>query len=84
MRFVNNQGDDLGLLPVSEVLGIDSLSKPITGFWEPLICVSFLPDDNVIIFCYHRLDKICYVFLYSFKDNNLLGQPLEIEVENCT
>ena len=65
VQVVNEQGDDLGLLEVSDVLNIDDKSKPITGFWEPLITVSFLADNSLFVSCYHRMEMKNYMFIYS-------------------
>ena len=78
VRVINNKGQDLGTVNVSEILGIDEDSKPITGFWEPLITVSFLPEnDNMFISCYHRMHMINYCFIYDYKSKQVVGNLSE-------
>lgn len=51
-------GEELDHFDVSEHLVLDDLSKPITGFWEPLITSSFIPGDggmDLFIVVYHRI-----------------------------
>lgn len=84
VQVVSVQGDDLGLLPVSEVLQIDQESKPITGFWEPLITVSFLPGDNIFVSCYHRMEMKNYMFIFSYKEGQLLSEIISVDIEDCT
>jgi len=66
VNIVNNQGHEVDTINVSEFLELDNLSKPISGFWEPLICACFIPapgepkdvkanQHTVFIACYHRL-----------------------------
>jgi len=64
---INNKGETLDDINVSEIVGLNDLSKPITGFWEPLICACFIEDNNLLITVYHRLQKEEYHFSYSFK-----------------
>lgn len=85
VRVVNNLGEDLGIVNVSEILGIDDESKPITGFWEPLITVSFLPEnDNLLVSCYHRKNMINYCFIYDYKSKQVLGDFSQFHFENCS
>lgn len=46
MQVFDNQGTDLATLDVNEVLEIDDGSKPVTGFYEPLITIAFKPDTT--------------------------------------
>ena len=54
----DKNGKDVVNINVSDVLTIkDAESKPITGFWEPVIVACFLPDDRIFIAPYHRIEK---------------------------
>ena len=55
--FIDNKGTIIDDLDVSKLLQLDDESKPISGFFEPLITVSFLPNDKAIIAVYHRIQK---------------------------
>ena len=81
--FFDEHGKELDLLNVSQKLAIDDKSKPITGFWEPLITVCFV-ERNVFISAYHRFQRKQYHFLYSFFDKKVLSQVMVNEIKDCT
>ena len=66
------------------MLGLDDQSKPVTGFWEPLITVAFLSDDNVFISCYHRFRRENYHFIYSYVERRPLSDVTVTVIEKCT
>lgn len=80
LSVVNNKGEELDNLNVSKLLSLDEQSKPITGFWEPLITCAFIPDDNLFVSCYHRIQKRQYHFLYSFHKQKPLSEPIMTEI----
>lgn len=84
VNVINDQDEDLDILDVSELLNLDDQSKPITGFWEPLITVAFIPEGNLFINAYHRLQKTSYHFNYSYKTKKVLNQPVVTKMEQCT
>lgn len=58
--FIEQKGNDgiiVDNLDVNKLLVIDNLSKPISGFREPLITCAVLPDENVFISAYHRIQR---------------------------
>lgn len=66
-------------------MGIDDESKPISGFWEPLITVSFLPDnDNLFVSCYHRINMVNYSFVYDYKAGQLVSEVSWYQFEDCS
>ena len=69
MSVVSNTGEELTNLDVTEILEIDDGSKPVEGFYEPLITSNFLSDEIIRVSTYHRMDKIQYHFNYNFKEN---------------
>jgi len=60
--MVDDKAIDVETLNVTDVLGIDRESLPITGFWEPLITAVFIPGNNLFISAYHRMNKVLYNF----------------------
>lgn len=82
--FMNQTGKVLRQLNVSEHLVIDDLSKPITGFWEPLITAAFIDNDRVLVAVYHRIQKKQYHFTYSVSKGKSLSQTTVLEIKNCT
>lgn len=75
---------ELVTLNVSEHLGLDDKSKPITGFWEPLITASFIKMDSLFVSAYHRLQKKQYHFIYDYKNKQPKSPTFEQEIKNCT
>jgi len=53
--IIDNKGVILDNLDVNKVLALDNLSKPISGFREPLITVCVLPDESIFVSAYHRM-----------------------------
>lgn len=84
VSFMNNQGEELDNLAISEKLFLDDLSKPITGFWEPLVTCCFIQNDDVFISAYHREQKKQYHFTYSYKEKKMLCDPQIHEIPKCT
>ena len=44
-----NSGEILEDLEVQEICGLDQLSQPIDGFYEPLITVAFITDEVLYV-----------------------------------
>lgn len=53
---INNQGVVLDEIDVTALFDLNDKSKPVTGFWEPLITSNFITDDDLYIAVYHRVD----------------------------
>jgi hypothetical protein len=54
LRVLDQEGNTLDDLDVTEVLEIDNESKPINGQHEPLISCSFIQGDDLFVSVYHR------------------------------
>jgi|TARA_B110000285_G_C15101778_1_gene605411 hypothetical protein len=76
VSVVDNKGGELDNLDVTEHLGLDTLSKPITGFWEPMITCCFIENDDLFIQVYHRLHKKQYHFTYSYTKHDNLSNTI--------
>ena len=64
IEVISNQGKVVRSLNVSKFIKIDDKSKPLCGFWEPLITGVFIDDDTLFIAAYHRLNMDQYHFTY--------------------
>tara|TARA_B110000285_G_C15078108_1_gene591907 strand:+ start:162 stop:1631 length:1470 start_codon:yes stop_codon:yes gene_type:complete len=84
VNVIDDTGKEHDLLDVSQLLHLDAQSKPITGFWEPLITAVFIPGGDLFINAYHRLQKKSYHFTYSYKTQKALCQPMINEIKDCT
>ena len=84
VSILDNTGKELDHLNVTQLLALDDHSKPITGFWEPLITSVFIPDDNIFVSCYHRKQHKQYHFTYSWKTKSLISRVTVTEIKDCT
>jgi len=67
LSVIAHDGEELATLNVSELLGIDALSLPVTGFFEPLITCCFMNNEDIFVHVYHRLERMSYYFTYSYQ-----------------
>lgn len=79
VRVIDNFGETLHEVDVSEIINTDRGSKPIEGQNEPMIVCSFIADDNLFISAYHRKERNQYSFTYSYKEEKALS---EVSVSN--
>jgi hypothetical protein len=89
VSIFNNEGEDIDTINVSNIISdeiLDVESKPITGFFEPLITCCFIEDDNLLVQVYHRIQKKHYHFTYSYKELKILSDYVvtPIKEKNCT
>ena len=93
--FINNKGDIIDNLEISDLIDdIDEESKPLSGFYEPLISAVFIPNDDpdkadepetkAFVSVYHRMTKIQYHFTYNFINKELASEIKQVEIKNCT
>ena len=82
-------------LEISDLIeDIDEESKPLSGFYEPLISAVFIPSDDpekseepesrAFISLYHRFTKTQYHFTYDFNKKERTSEIVETQIENCT
>jgi hypothetical protein len=72
MAVFDKFGKDIANINVNETLGIDERSKPITGFYEPLITIAFKPNCNeFLVSVYHRYERVLYSFVFDYSDNSI-------------
>jgi hypothetical protein len=88
VKVISTAGEELDHFDVSKHLVIDDQSKPITGFWEPLITSVFIPGEggqDLFITAYHRTERKQYNFTYSFREKKVLSGTTVSEItKNCT
>lgn len=84
LKILNNRGTELDKIDLNKFLNIDDTSKPITGFWEPLVCACFIEGDDLFVAVYHRLERIQYHFTYSFRQKKPLSTTTKTLIEGCT
>jgi len=78
------KGHDIVTINVTDLLVLNDLSKPITGFWEPLIVLTFLPDSKLFVAPYHRFEKKQYHFLYDIKKKETISNVVSSAIGDCT
>ena len=68
ISIVDNKGEELNNIIVNGIVKIDDRSKPVTGFYEPLITTAVLPNEDIFVSVYHRYKMKQYHFIYKHKD----------------
>ena len=74
-------GEEVDHINVSRLLHLDKKSKPIEGFWEPMITCVFIPANpqnpklgsSLVICVYHRFERRQYHFSYSIQEKKMIG-----------
>ena len=82
VMFIDNKGNVLDDLNVSKLLSLNDESTPISGFFEPLITVCFLPNAKAMIAVYHRIQQKQYHFIYSYKDKKMEGKTIQTAIQD--
>jgi hypothetical protein len=82
--FINDKGEVLDTLDVTDLLKIDEQSTPITGFMEPLITTCFIKNREVFVQAYHRIEKKHYHFIYDYGLKQVLNQTTASELKDCS
>lgn len=84
MRVFDNKGTDIAEVNVSEYLGIDDKSKPVTGFYEPLITLSFKSKSNeILVSVYHRFARDLHSFVFDFVTGEFSHRDT-LHIGNCS
>ena len=74
VRVLDNTGAQKCELDVSNIVKLDTESKPISGQEEPMITCAFIPNEDLFISVYHRRLKKQIHFTYSWKQNKVLSE----------
>ena len=69
---------------VSQFIRIDDKSKPLAGFWEPLIVGAFINDDTLFIAAYHRINMRQYHFTYKISSDKFLCKPVVSHIKEAS
>jgi len=81
---MEKEGEEIQTLNVSDLLKLGDDSKGIHGFWEPMITISFMPNNKIFIGVYHRMEMQQYHFIYEINQSTEDLQFYMKEIENCT
>lgn len=65
----SNKGQVIDTLDLNEQFSMDTDSKPIFGFFNPMVTCCFVKDDNIFISAYHRDTFTQYNSIYSYKEH---------------
>jgi hypothetical protein len=64
----DNKGNDLSSFEINSIIEIDDESKPITGFFEPLVTCFFVSEKTeLFIQVYHRENQLSYYFIHNYE-----------------
>ena len=75
---INNEGTVLDQIDVTAIFDLNHESKPITGFWEPLITSNFISPNDLFIAVYHRIDKMQHFITYNFVDKKVTSDKFNV------
>ena len=84
VSVLDMKGEELDNIDVSDHLKLDRKSQPISGFYEPIMTCCFLPNDDLYINAYHRIEKKHYHFKYSYKDKKIISEVIERNIEDTS
>lgn len=77
-------GEELANLDMNAVFGMDQESKPIVGFYQPMLTACFVKDDDLFLQGFHRLTGRHYVVLYSYKTRQFLQEMQTLDIPGTT
>ena len=65
----DNTGKVLDTLDLNKEFSVEPESKPIFGFFYPMVTACFVKDDNIFISAYLRESFTQYNSIYSYKEH---------------
>jgi hypothetical protein len=80
----DNKGTKLSSLDLNELIGLDKQSKPIMGFFQPMVTACFVKDDDIYISVFHRKLIKQYNFIYSYKEQQIVKEVSTTDVNAST
>mgnify|MGYP006952841062 CR=1 FL=1 len=80
----NNTGKVLSTIGLNRACGIDEGSKPIVGFFQPMITCCFIQEDLIYFTVHHRVTSMCYNFIYSHATDSVLSRVGETRIKDST
>jgi hypothetical protein len=80
----NNTGKVLSKIGLNRACGIDEGSKPIVGFFQPMITCCFIQEDLIYFTVHHRVTSMCYNFIYSHATDSVLSRVGETRIKHST
>jgi hypothetical protein len=63
---------------------MDQESKPIVGFYQPMLTACFVKDDDLFLQGFHRLEGRHYMVLYSYKTRQFLQELQTVDLPETT
>jgi len=71
--IIDNKGTTIKDMDFNQICEFDERSKPIMGFYQPMITACFIQNDDIFFSVHHRFDNIQKSFIYSYKEDQILS-----------
>ena len=75
IKVLSNTGQELANLDLNTMLKLDRGSKPIMGFFQPMITACFLPNDDLFINVFHRPTMMHHHLICSLSTKSITAGP---------
>jgi len=72
--IIDNKGNMLKNMCLNSITGFDKKSKPIMGFYQPMVTACFIQNDDLFFSVHHRFEHIQKSFIYSWKEDKILSE----------
>lgn len=82
--IIDNKGNMIKNMCFNEICGFDNKSKPIMGFYQPMITACFIQNDDLFFSIHHRIENIQKSFIYSWKQDQILSEIGQVKLEEST
>ena len=82
--IIDNKGNLIKNMCFNKKCDFDNKSKPIMGFFQPMITACFIQDDDLFFSVYHRMEHIQKSFIYSWKKDQMLSEISHNELLDST
>ena len=82
--IIDNKGNMIKNMCLNSICDFDKRSKPIMGFYQPMITACFIQNDDIFFSVHHRFDNVQKMFIYSYKEDKMLSEISTISLEGST
>jgi len=75
IKVLSSTGQELANLDLNTMLKLDRGSKPIMGFFQPMVTACFLPNNDLFINVFHRPTMIHHNLICSLSTKSITAGP---------
>jgi len=85
LLVVKNTGEVVSTIEINPICGLgDDCCKPIIGQPNPMVTACFDHNDDIYVSAFHREERMCHFFLYSYKEGQVIREVKSFELQNST